>query len=166
MTHRWASICRSAAGVSSPLAAAALMAGALAPLPARAVLGEAVASVQADQIRLAGRHSQSVSLGYEIHEITMTDGSRIREFVSPSGIVFAVAWNTRFKPDLAALLGRYHADYTAAAHDAMKRPGIRRDVTLRHGDIVVHSMGHLNAFVGTAYVASMMPSGTTANVVR
>ena len=100
------------------------------------------------------------------HEITLADGSSIREYVTPGGIVFAVAWSTRFKPDLAALLGQHAGAYAAAASEAMKAPGIRRHVELRQGDLVVQSGGRLNAFVGRAWLRSLVPEGVNIDALR
>ena len=134
--------------------------------PARAVLGAPVASVQEDQLRLAGTRTQSVHAYHQVHEIVMADGSRIREFVSPSGMVFAVSWSTRFKPDLQALLGTYHAQYDAAAREALQRPGIRRQLSLQRSDFVLETNAHLNHFTGRAWVPSLTPGGMTADAMR
>ncbi len=96
----------------------------------------------------------------------MADGSSIREFISPDGIVFAVSWSTRFKPNLESLLGTHAAGYAAAASEAMRTPGIRRNVALQRGDLVVHSTTHLNAFVGRAYLRSLVPQGIGADELR
>ena len=147
---------------------ALLLAGMLAASsgPALAVLGGAVASVQEDQLRLAGTRTQSVHAYHQVHEIVMADGSRIREFVSPSGVVFAVSWNTRFKPDLQALLGSYHAEYDAEAREALRRPGIRRQLSFQHSDLVLESSGRLNHFSGRAWVPSLAPGGLAADALR
>jgi len=128
---------------------------------AHAVLGAAEVTVQDDQARLHGMRRQALAVHALVttHEITMSDGSSIREFVGPSGVVFAVAWSTRFKPNLQALLGQHAVSYNAAAADALRVPGIKRSVVLQRGDLVVHSAGHLTAFVGKAYLASQIPEG-------
>ena len=96
----------------------------------------------------------------------MADGSSIREFVTPSGVVFAVAWSTRFKPDLEALLGAHATTYATAASEALRLPGIRRHVELRRGDLVVRSTAHLNAYVGTAWLQSLVPQGVGVDALR
>ncbi len=140
----------------------------LAASPAHAVLGGDVSTVAADQVRLRGaRHAVVIaSVAVRSHEITMADGSAIREFVTPSGVVFAVAWNTRFKPDLEALFGAHAATYAAAATDALRTPGIRRHVELRRGDLVVRSTAHLNAYVGKAWLQSLVPQGVDVDALR
>ncbi|MEP7295993.1 MAG: DUF2844 domain-containing protein [Burkholderiales bacterium] len=131
-----------------------------------AALGGDIASVRGDQGRMNGALRVSVAPSFHVHEILLADGSSIREFASPGGIIFAVAWRTRLKPNLEELLGAYNADYVIAAGDAMKRPGIRRSAVLTRGDLVVHSFGHLNAFAGKAYVPSLVPPGFDINDLR
>lgn len=153
----------------APLAAAALATSLLlVALPAHAVLGGDVSSIAADQARLRGarRPVTIASVSTQTHQITMADGSSIREFVTPSGVVFAVAWSTRFKPDLVALLGAHAPAYAAAASAAMRAPGIRRQVELRRGDLVVHSTAHLNAYTGKAWLQSLVPQGVGVDALR
>lgn len=140
----------------------------LAALPASAVLGGDDSTIAGDQMRLQGtRHPAAVSSAQvRTHEITLADGSSIRQFVTPGGIVFAVAWSTRFKPDLAALLGAHAASYAAAASEAMRAPGIRRHVELRRGDLVVQSTAHLNSHVGKAWLQSLVPEGVRVDALR
>jgi hypothetical protein len=133
---------------------------------AMAVLGGDAATIHDDQRRMKAARKTTAAGGVQIHEISSPDGSTVKEFVAANGIVFAVVWHTRLKPDLEQLLGRHHADYAAAASEAMKRPGIQRNVVLRRGDVVVQSSGHLNAFVGKAYVPSLIPAGFSIDDIR
>jgi hypothetical protein len=112
------------------------------------------------------RHALAVHPLVSMHAISLSDGSSIREYVTPAGIVFAVAWSTRFKPNLQALLGQHAASFDAAASAALRLPGIKRQVVLKHGDLVAHSAGHLNAFVGQAYLASLVPEGVHVEDLR
>lgn len=157
---------RSTSGAwAGPILAASLV---LAALPTHAVLGGDVATVADDQARLRGarRTAAGASETVRTYEITMADGSSIREFVTPSGVVFAVAWSTRFKPDLEALLGAHATTYATAASEALRLPGIRRHVELRRGDLVVRSTAHLNAYVGTAWLQSLVPQGVGVDALR
>ena len=135
---------------------------------AQAVLGGDVSTIGADQARFKGQRQQAVALRVRVesHEITLGDGSSIREFVAPNGIVFAVAWSTRFKPNLESLLGQHAATYASAARDALKTPGIKRSVVLQRDDLVVRSTAHLNAFVGKAYLRSLVPEGVRVDELR
>lgn len=138
--------------------------------PARAVLGQPIqaAMAPASQAKTATalRRTQTLSSGVQVFERATGDGGVIREYVSADGIVFAVSWNTRFKPRLNELLGRYHEGYAAAASEALRRPGIQRQSVLRAQDLVVNSTSHLNVFSGRAYVPSLVPAGFDAALAR
>ena len=133
---------------------------------AAAVLGGDADSVRRDQGRMNGALRVSVAPSLHVHEISLPDGSSVRQFASANGIVFAVVWHTRLKPNLELLLGSYNADYVVAAREAMRRPGIRRSAVLTRGDLVVHSSGHLNTFVGRAYAPSLVPPGFNVDEIR
>jgi len=151
----------------SDFVAAALVA-LFAATPAHAVLGGAVETVDADAARMAGvrRVAAGPQANVRVHSIVRADGSAVHEYVSASGVVFAIAWHTRFKPDLAALLGAQAPAYAAAARRALAAPGIRRHVALEEGDLVVHATAHLNAFAGRAYLKSLLPAGTPPDAIR
>ena len=73
-----------------------------------AVLGDNAASVLTDQARMQGTLQSVDNTTYVLHEITMSSGAKVREFVTPGGAVFGVAWEGQFPPDLQALLGAYY----------------------------------------------------------
>jgi hypothetical protein len=136
-------------------------------LPAAATLGEDLASIHADQVRVAAVRRQQSALTMQVHTLTLADGSTIRQYATPTGRVFAISWNTHFKPHLADLLGTHFAAYARAGRSAQQqRSGIAHSATVRSGDLVVESMAHLNAHVGRAYLRSLMPAGTSADALR
>lgn len=153
-----------------PAAFAVATACIVAAPPARAVLGQPIQSAlaPASQAKTATalRRTQTLSAGVQVYERATGDGGAIREYVSADGIVFAVSWNTRFKPRLNELLGLYHEGYAAAASEALRRPGIQRQSVLRAQDLVVNSTSHLNVFSGRAYVPSLVPAGFDAALAR
>ena len=154
---------------SSRIAAVVCAAAALLGAPAaQAVLGEDASTIRADELRLGGVRRQATALHAQVQtrEIALADGSSIRQFVAPSGTVFAVVWHTRFKPNLEPLLGVHAAGYAAAASEAMRAPGIKRSVALQRGDLVVQSATHLNSFVGKAYLRSLIPQGVGVDELR
>ena len=140
----------------------------LASTAAHATLGEPVATVEADRARVQGerRVVQATAARLPVHVITQADGSTIKEFVTPAGLVFAVAWSTRFKPRLETLLGAHAARYASAAKAAMATPGIRHGVALSSDDLVVQASAHLNAHVGLAYLRSLVPEGVHIDELR
>ena len=139
---------------------------ALAVAPAWAVLGGDAASLPAEQARMhAARATASAGSGATVHELRLPDGASIRHFVNAQGIVYAVAWSTRLKPDFAQLLGRHEADFTAGAA-ALRQPGLQRSASVDRGDLVVQSAGRPGAFVGKAWLKSQLPAGTSADAIR
>lgn len=166
MRRTWAGDCRparrSARGGCAGLALSLLM----APSLSWAVLGGDLGTVQGDQLRLrASRTVSGAANGASVHEIRLADGSSMRQFVNANGIVFAVAWSTRLKPDFAQMLGRYVTDFDAA-NEAPRAPGIARSAIVDRGDLVVHSAGRLNAFVGKAWIKSQVPAGASPDAIR
>jgi hypothetical protein len=160
---------REPCAVRRPLLCLIACAGLFVASPARAVLGGDVATIDDDRVRVSGSMMQPLAVRpgqVQGHEIRMADGSSIREYVAPNGVVFAVAWSTRFKPDLAALLGRHAVSYAAAATDALKTPGIKRAIVLQRDDLVVRSTSHLNTYVGKAYVRALVPAGVDVDALR
>jgi hypothetical protein len=140
---------------------------ALCCAPSLAVLGGDVASVQADQVRMrAMRSSAGATQGGPVHEIRMQDGSSIRQFVNTQGVVYAVAWSTRLKPDFAQLLGRHAAEFDAGVSAQLQTPGLKRSAVVDRGDLVVHSAGRPGAFVGRAWLKSLVPAGTRSDEIR
>jgi hypothetical protein len=150
------------------LQAAAVVVGPwLAPGAAQAVLGEGLASIETDTVHVAGQRRRALGVGFEMHTITGPDGSTIRQYVGPDGRVFAVAWNTRYKPRLDLLLGLNFAAYAQAGRRAMRlRPGVIHNAVVQEGDLVVESTAHLQAFVGRAYLRSLLPAGSRPDAFR
>ncbi len=142
------------------LAAALLLA---MPFPARAVLGDSAASVLTDQARMKGT-LRSVDRGaYVMHEISTTTGA-VREFVSPSGAVFGVAWEGQFPPDFQHLLGPY---YEQANQAASQRPRARRaPIVIATPGLVFQETGHPRTFHGQAYIPQLLPQGVQASDIR
>jgi hypothetical protein len=101
-----------------------------------------------------------------IHEIRLADGSGIKEYVNAAGVVFAVSWRTRLKPDLAALLGAQFAVHAATGHTASGVAGIKQQQSIRQPNLVVHQAGRMSAFAGLAYVPTLVPEGINAETLR
>lgn len=133
---------------------------------AQGALGSNVMTLQEDHRRVGGAWRLRTSAQFQVHEFALPDGGAIRQFVAPDGTIFAVAWNTRLKPNLEILLGQRYADFQAGAAEVNRRPGIKRSLALRHRDVVVHSISHLNAFVGKAYAPSLVPAGVDLDEIR
>ncbi len=154
-------------GTCVRLLGAALLFG--LPLPARAVLGDNAASVLADQARMKGTLRSTDNRAYVVHEITVPMQTTVREFVSPSGIVFGVAWEGQFKPDLQQLLGPYYQQAQQAqqeASSAQQQHRRRGPVAIETPGLVMYESGHVRSFQGQAYIPQLVPQGVKASDIR
>lgn len=158
----------------------ALAAGTLAALAllmlvfastAFASLGGDEASVQADRAQMKAAKPAAVQTtpNYTVHVITTPYGTVIREYLSPSGQVFGVAWRGAFMPDLQQILGSYYQEFTQAAQAARNAQVIHSrgaPVRVDQPDLVVHSGGHVRAYAGRAYVPSLIPPGVDPESIK
>lgn len=133
------------------------------PLCASAALGGVSASSEADRAAMNGSMRVLPGAKYTVHEIEAPSGTKIREYVSPAGNIFAVAWDGPIMPDLRQTLGNYFDRYTAAA--AGRQAG-RRQIEVREPDFVVQARGHMRAFSGTAYLPQALPEGVAPEELR
>ena len=98
---------------------------------------------------------------YTVEEVQANDGSRVRKYIADDGLVFALSWNTLYKPDLSTLLGPYFSGYAGAAKTAAQKGGIQRQFQHQTSDLVVQSGGHLHVFSGYAYLRNQFPAGVS-----
>jgi hypothetical protein len=131
--------------------------------PLWAALGEPEQSVEADRVRLAGQLKRTAMQGYTLHEITVPGGRVVREFVSPAGTVFGVAWEGPTMPDLSQLLGSYFSLFQTASASPHRRHG---PLYVQSGPLVVASGGHMRDFHGFAYVTDLIPASVSKDVIR
>lgn len=97
--------------------------------------------------------------GYAVHETISNNGTRVQEFVSPVGLVFAVAWQGPVLPDLSLLLGRFHDSYRFET-EQKRLAGLRGGpVALARDGLVLRSNGRMRQFFGHAYVPALVPAG-------
>ena len=137
----------------------------LAQIPAWAVLGQTEASVTTDQQRMKTEDRVQTFASYKVHQLTTTNGPTVREYVSPQGVVFGVAWQGRFMPNVNQLLGTYVENLQTATAD-QTRIQHRRGITVKTGDLVYSNFCHLQNCTGRAYVPAFVPSSVSAEVVR
>jgi hypothetical protein len=128
-----------------------------------AALGAPAASVLADQQRLHAARRTMATAGYTVQQIEAADGTVVREYVSPAGLVFGVAWQGWKIPDLTQVLGAYYPVYHAALPASVYR---RAPVVVHTADLVVEMAGHMRAFRGRAYVPSLVPRDVAPQVIQ
>jgi hypothetical protein len=132
--------------------------------PAWASLGDNVTTVQADKARMKGTLRSVATEKYVKHEIQTPTGQTVREFVSPDGNVFGVAWEGPFQPDLQQLLGSYFEPMKQAV-SAQQRHG-HGPVFIETSGFVFQQAGHMRSFHGHAYVPSMVPQGVDVTEIQ
>ena len=145
----------------TPLAVASLLL--LLSTPCWAVLGEPEETVASDREHLNGELRSTLAERFAVHEITTTDGTTVREYASPAGMVFAVSWQGPFVPDMARLLGSYFQEFQEAGRS---RARARRPLAARTAHLVVEMGGHMRAFQGRVYLPGALPEGVTESDVR
>jgi hypothetical protein len=141
------------------LALGAVLLGSQALAPAKAGLGETVASVQADRVSMKGQLRARSGAGYTVQQITTSAGTTVKEFVSPSGTVFAVSWSGPAVPNLQQLLGTYFAQFETAEQTqrAQRLRSGHNHLEVRSPALVVHAGGHMRQYFGVAYAPALLP---------
>lgn len=150
----------------------------LLAIPMWASLGDTASSVLNDQVQWKGTLSSVDNTTYVLHEITMPSGAKVREFVSPAGAVFGIAWEGQFPPNFQQLLGPYYqqvqqaiADQKAAQQASELQGGTttrrrRGPVMIDTPGIVFAQSGHTRSFHGVAYIPQLVPQGVQASDIR
>jgi hypothetical protein len=136
--------------------ASVLVLASFASYAAHAALGESKASVQADAVQLSGSVRVTQHPTYQVQEIQLPSGTKLREFAAGDGKVFAVAWRGPAPPNLKQALGQYFDNYVAAAK--VNRLG-HHHLEISGSELVVHAAGHMRAFTGVAYLPQALPGG-------
>jgi hypothetical protein len=143
----------------------------ISPL-AHAALGGNAQSVQADQAGMgasraaANQALNAVQGNYSVQAMTLPSGTVVHEYLSNTGIVFAVSWLGSVMPDLHQILGTY----TGAASDAVQayraqHPGIG-PVSVAANNMVIQSSGHMGVYAGRAYLPSALPAGVALTEIQ
>jgi hypothetical protein len=145
----------------------------LIPGAAFAALGDNAASVLNDQARMKGTLRNVDRQSYVMHEITMPSGAKVREFTTPGGVVFGVAWEGQFAPDLQQLLGPYYQQVQQSAEQQKAERQQAGQYPQRGGPAVVNTpglvfvhSGHPRSFHGMAYIPQLVPQGVAADDIR
>ena len=132
---------------------------------AKATLGESADSVESDRnVLSAVQGISTIAPAYTIHEVR-SEATTVREYVSPSGVVFGIAWNGLTHPDLTSLLGSYTNEYKKALGQVQRQPG-RRHVHVKTDRVVVEKWGRMRDLQGRAYVPSLIPQGVSVDEIK
>jgi len=140
-----------------------------APQRAGAALGEFVDSTESDRRTLSAEKMTSKVIlnayaNYTVYQLKY-DGTSVREYVSPSGIVFGIAWNGLIHPDLTPLLGSYAGEYQEALGRTVRKYG-ERHLQVKAARVIVQKWGHMRNLQGRAYAPDLIPAGVTVDEIR
>jgi hypothetical protein len=136
------------------------------PIAASAELGGDFTSVLADQAHMKATLKTTPAAAFTVHEIQAPSGTVAREYVSPAGKVFAVAWRGPFLPDLHQILGASFTTFTQSVQaQKMQRSG-HGPVLVKQDALVVKSLGHARNYFGKAYLPELMPDGVQDKDIR
>jgi|HubBroStandDraft_2_1064218.scaffolds.fasta_scaffold00280_8 hypothetical protein len=136
------------------------------PFSAFATLGGSLDSVQADQAHLKANIKTTEGGAYTVHELRTPTDIVVREYVSPGGRVFGIAWRGPFIPDMQQLLGSYFRQYVLAAKAERERHVGRAPLSIQQEGLVVQTGGHMRAYFGRAYDPELLPAGASPDDVR
>jgi hypothetical protein len=132
---------------------------------AMAALGECADSVISDRKNFSAVQRAPITRnGYTIQEF-QSGANVVREFISPTGVVFAVAWNGLSHPDLTTLLGNYLDEYREALRQTPRERG-RRQFKVKTNGVVVEKWGHMRSVHGRAYIPALIPSGVSIDEIK
>ena len=119
----------------------------------------ASASTSATSARMLATVPSARSSLYTLSEVQLETGTIVREYATPAGLVFAVAWRGPVLPDLSALLGGYFNTFKTGT-DQIRSSGRRGSpVSMERDGLVVRSNGRMRNFFGHAYVPDLIPTG-------
>jgi hypothetical protein len=131
--------------------------------PVFAELGGDAVSVSHDRVSMKASSRTVAAQRYTVEEIQTPEGTAVREYLSPAGKVFAIAWNGPYMPDLQQLFGSYFVAYQEAAK--IERSG-RGSLQINRPELVVQSGGHMRAFYGLAYVPQLVPDNVSIEEIK
>jgi Protein of unknown function (DUF2844) len=132
---------------------------------AQATLGESAISVESDRKAFAAvQNITQTRKGYTVQELN-SEANNVREFISSTGVVFAVAWNGQSHPDLTSLLGTYVGEYQQALRQNPRHFG-KRHFQVKTDRIIVEKWGHMRNMQGRAYIPALVPPGVNINEIK
>lgn|SRR5262249_13563289 len=135
--------------------------------PAAATLGGDRSSVESDRVRMQGALMRIASNGpYTLHEMRSATGILVRQYLTSEGVVFGVAWEGPWMPDLRQLLGNYFDRYQRAVQPVQQGHRRHGPIAVQQADLAIRIAGHTRSFSGAVYVTSLVPTGVAAQSIR
>ena len=143
---------------------ALLMMFTLAPRSS-ASLGGDLDSVHRDEMHVKGGLQVANEERYTIYEIRLSTGTSVREFISPAGIVFGLAWQGPIVPELQQFLGAYFQKYSEALQAQKSKYMDRKPLRIHLPDLVFETGGHMGSYYGRAYIPQSVPGEVKAEEI-
>jgi hypothetical protein len=88
-------------------------------------------------------------------------GTKIHEYATGDGLIFAYTWEGPTMPNLDGLLGRYSATYRAKAAELAGTRGSLHASRIVQPDLIVDSGGQMRSYVGRAWLPAAIPPGVS-----
>jgi hypothetical protein len=95
-------------------------------------------------------------------EATDVNQIRVRQYVSPTGLVYAVSWNGPAMPDVSTLLGARFGRYRTGASIALENASGLHSSHVDGDDFVVETSVRLRDLSGRAWLPNALPAGVAA----
>lgn len=132
--------------------------------PVFAVLGESSTTVEQDRQRLNAAVKKQARTGYTVHVLEAQGGS-IREYASPAGVIYGLAWNHRTGVlDLKTLFGSYYEEYSQALATEPRPHQRANRITTEH--LIVERGGRMGAVWGRVWVRPLLPPGMSGDHIQ
>ena len=138
--------------LSSVGAAMATLGRAPSPLPVTST------AISVPVARMSAAAPVVLSSFYTLHETRLENGTTVREYATPDGLVFAVAWRGPVLPDLTVLLGGYFNTFKLETEQSRRLGKRGGSVNIERDDLVVRSNGRMRNFFGHAYAPALVPT--------
>lgn len=135
-------------------------------LPTHAELNGSLSSIDVDRNYVAGTLNTRVRFGCAVSEIKDRNGTLVREYVSPAGRVFAIAWEGHFVPEMEHFLGPLFEEYSKALRAEHAVHGWREPLLIHTPALVFEAGGHMGWYYGRSYVGSQVPNGFPIDEIR
>ena len=131
---------------------------------ALASLGDSEATVEKDRQMMHATRKMTPHETYRVHEIVEPE-HKVREYVTPDGVVFAVTWRGMGQPDLQQLFGAFYQEYQEA-DIASHRPVGRAPKKVKSTNMITEKFGHMRDVRGRAYIPNLVPAGVDLKDIK
>lgn len=132
--------------------------------PVLAGLGESSESIEGDRQMLQATHTTQQKAGFTVHVLT-APGAVVREYATPTGVIFALAWHHRTGLlNLETLFGPYYQEYAEAVANEALRSRRSHRITTEH--LIVERAGRMGAVSGRVWVPPLVPPGLSQDRIQ